>query len=80
MINIFLKKDKNTIYVIVCLYVDDMLILNNNTYIIKTTKMLISKFRMKNIGAVDVIFKIYDVLTLSQCHCIKKIVNKFIKK
>jgi hypothetical protein len=49
---------KNTykIDVIICLYVDDMLILDNNDHIIKSTnKILTKKFDMKNLGVVDVI-------------------------
>jgi hypothetical protein len=49
---------KNTykIYVIICLYVDDMLILDNNDHLIKSTnKILTKKFDMKNLGVVDVI-------------------------
>ena len=43
-------------YVIVCLYVDDLLILGNNNAIIKSTKdMLSSRFDMKNLGLDDVI-------------------------
>ena len=49
---------KNTykIDVIICLYVDDMLILDNNDHIIKSTnKILTKKFDMKKLGVVDVI-------------------------
>ena len=43
-------KDINNGYVIVCLYVDDMLILgNNNNIILATKKMLSSKFNMKDL-------------------------------
>ena len=43
--------------VIICLYVDDMLIIGSNIEIIKTTKkMLNSKFNMKDMGVTDVIF------------------------
>ena len=43
-------EDTNNGYVIVCLYVDDMLILGSNNYIITTTKkMLSSKFYMKDL-------------------------------
>jgi putative ribosome biogenesis GTPase RsgA len=42
--------------VIICLYVDDMLILDNNDHIIKSTnKILTKKFDMKKLGVVDVI-------------------------
>jgi transposase InsO family protein len=52
---------KNTTsgYVIVCLYVDDMLIMGSNNDIIKATKrMLNSKFDMKDLGVADVILGI----------------------
>jgi hypothetical protein len=49
-------KNTDKIYVIICLYVDDMLILDNNDHLIKSTnKILTKKFDMKNLGVVDVI-------------------------
>jgi hypothetical protein len=43
-------------YISVCLYVDDILILGSNDYIIKfTKKMLINKFDMKDLDVVNVI-------------------------
>ncbi|KAM1096787.1 hypothetical protein ACFX19_014531 [Malus domestica] len=46
-------------YVIVCLYVDDMLIIGSNHEIIKSTeRMLASKFDMKDMGVADVILGI----------------------
>jgi hypothetical protein len=78
---------KNTYkdYVIVCLYVDDMLILDRNDYMIKITKkMLINKFDIKNLGVADVIieikfFMISNGLVLSQSHYVEKILEKFSK-
>ena len=71
--------------VIVCLYVDDMLIIGSNNNIIKATKrMLTCKFDMKDFGVVDVIIgmkisrKSYG-LVLSQSHCVKNILEKFRK-
>ena len=78
-------KDTNNGYVIVCLYVDDMLILGSNNYIITTTKkILFSKFNMKDLGVVDVILGIKisrtsDGLILSQSHYIEKLLDKFDK-
>ena len=49
---------KNTIkgYVIVCFYMDNMLILSNNEYMIKSTnKILTNKFSIKDLGIVDVL-------------------------
>ena len=46
-------------YVIVCLYVDDMLIASNDDKMIKSTKnMLNSRFDMKDMGLADVILGI----------------------
>ena len=43
-------------YVIVCLYVDDMLIIGSNSQMIKSTKKMLSKiFDMKYMGVADVI-------------------------
>lgn len=72
-------------YVMICLYVDDMLIMGNNDTIIQTTKrMLTSKFEMKDLGVADVILgikisRISDGLILSQSHYIEKILDKFKK-
>ena len=77
-------KDTNNGYVIVCLYMDDMLILGSNNYIITTTKMLSSKFNMKDLGVADVIqgIKISRTsggLILSQSDYIEKLLDKFDK-
>ena len=78
-------KDTNNGYVIVCLYVDVMLILGSNNYIITTTKkILFSKFNMKGLGVEDVILGIKISRTsgrviLSQSHYIDKLLDKFDK-
>ena len=70
-------------YVIVCLYVDDLLILGNNKAIITSTKdMLSSRFDMKDLGLADVILGVKILRTpqgyaLSQSHYITKILEKF---
>jgi hypothetical protein len=72
-------------YVIVCLYIDDMLILGNNDHIIKSTKkILTNKFDMKNLGVADIILGIqisrtYDGLVLSQSHYIEKNLDRISK-
>ena len=72
-------------YVIVCLYVDDMLIIGSNNKIIKTTKkMLNSKFDMNDMGKTDVILgmkiiRTSDRYVLSQSHYVEKILEKFNK-
>ena len=78
-------KDTNSGYVIVCLYVDDMLILgSNNNIITATKKMLSSKFNMKDLGVADVILGIKISRTssghiLSRSHYIEKLLEKFKK-
>ena len=78
-------KDTDKGYVIVCLYVDDMLIVGSNNDMIKTTKkMLNSQFDMKDMGIADVILGIKitrtsDGYTLSQSHYVDKILEKFSK-
>ncbi|GJR78406.1 retrovirus-related pol polyprotein from transposon TNT 1-94 [Tanacetum coccineum] len=48
-------KDTSAGYVILCLYVDDMLIIGSNDKIIRSTKdMLKSKFDMKDMGLADI--------------------------
>ena len=70
-------------FVIICLDVDDILIMGSNNEIIKTTKeMLNNKFEMKDLGVADVILgikisKTSDGLILSQSHYIEKIIKKF---
>ena len=73
-------KDTQNGYVMVCLYVDDMLIIGSNNEMIKTTKkILTSKFDMKDMGVADVILgikisKTSEGLVLSQSHYIDKII------
>jgi transposase InsO family protein len=70
-------------YVIVCLYVDDMLIIGSDNEMIKSTKRMLNKqFDMKDMGVADVILgmkisKTSDGYTLSQSHYIEKILGKF---
>ena len=75
-----LKRD-----VIVCLYVDDMLIIKNNNYTITSTKnLLMSKFGMKDLVVAYVILgikieTIHEGIVLSQSHYVNKILEKFDK-
>ncbi|GJX74966.1 retrotransposon protein, putative, ty1-copia subclass [Tanacetum coccineum] len=79
-------KDTSSGYVILCLYVDDMLIVGSNDKIIRSTKdMLKSKFDMKDMGLADVILGINIIrtqnrLVLSQAHYVDKILNMHISK
>ncbi|GJX64024.1 zinc finger, CCHC-type containing protein [Tanacetum coccineum] len=74
-------KDTSSGYVILCLYVDDMLIVGSNDKMIRSTKdMLKSKFDMKDMGLADVILGIKIIrtqngLVLSQAHYVDKILN-----
>ena len=77
------SKHTNMGYVIICLYVDDLLIIGSNKEIIKSTKdMLSARFDMKDLGIADVILgvKIHKTeqgYVLSQSHYIGKILEKF---
>ena len=72
-------------YVIVCLYVDDMLIIGSNHEMIMTTKKILNKqFDMKDMRVTDVILglkitKTSEGYSLSQTHYIEKILDKFRK-
>ena len=65
--------------VIICLYVDDMLIFGTNVHVVKETqKLLSSHFEMKDMGEADVILgikirKTNDDFSLCQSHYIKKV-------
>ena len=72
-------------YVIVCLYVDVMLIVDSDDKMIISTKnMLNSRFDMKDIRLADVILgtkikRSTDGLILSQSHYVDNILGKFDK-
>jgi hypothetical protein len=52
-------KNTDKYYVIICFYIDDMLILESNDHMIKSTKkLLIDKFDIKNLNIVDIILEI----------------------
>ena len=78
-------KDTENSYVILCLYVDDMLIVGSDDKMIKSTKnMLNSRFDMKDMGLADVILgkkisRVSDGLVLSQSHYVDNILGKFDK-
>ena len=69
--------------VIVCLYVDDVLILSDGMKgIIETKRFLSSTFKMKDLGEVDIILGIKinrnsEDYALNQTHYIEKVVSKF---
>ena len=71
-------------YVMVCLYVDDMIIIGSKDNIKATKKMLSKNFDMKDLGVTDVILgmkipKTSDGYALSQGHYVKQILEKFDK-
>ncbi|KAJ9559825.1 hypothetical protein OSB04_004985 [Centaurea solstitialis] len=76
-------KDTEVGYVILCLYVDDMLIIGSNDKMVKSTKnMLKARFDMKDMGLANVILGIQisrtqNGLALSQAHYVDKILEKF---
>ena len=78
-------KDMKIGYVIVCLYVDDMLIVGSDGKMIASTKnMLNSRFDMKDMRLDDVILRIkikrtLEGLILSQSHYVDNILVKFDK-
>ena len=81
---VYVKNTENG-YIILCLYVDDMLIVGSDDDIIKSTKrMLNSSFDMKDMRLADVILgikisKSSNGLILSQSHYVDKILEKFNK-
>ncbi|KAJ9565484.1 hypothetical protein OSB04_001450 [Centaurea solstitialis] len=69
--------------VVICLYVDDMLIIETSLVgILETKNYLSSNFKMKDLGEVDTILGIKvkrseSQISLSQTHYIEKILTKF---
>ena len=79
---LYLKTTKNA-YVMLCLYVDDMLIIGSNNDILNQTKtMLHGQFDMKDMGLADVILGIKitrnsNGYILSQQHYAEKVLDRF---
>ena len=80
---VYTKFDELGKGVIICLYVDDMLIFGTDQEQVDSTKeFLSSKFSMKDMGEADVILGIRikrngKEISLSQCHYIEKVLAKF---
>lgn len=80
---VYSKFDDNGNGVIICLYVDDMLIFGTNLEQVDLIKsFLSSNFSMKDMGETDVILGIKikrdsGKLILSQSHYIEKVLKKF---
>ena len=81
---VYVKDDEHG-YVIICLYVDDMLIVSSDDKMITSTKnMLNSRFDKKNMGLADVILGIKIIRTLeglilSQSHYVNNILGSSIR-
>ena len=70
LINMFMWKNTNKSYVIVCLYVDNMLVLGNNDYMIKySKKILTNKFDKKDLGVAIFILSIKILRHLMNWYC-----------
>jgi len=81
--SVFTLKIVGNTYIIVCLYVDCMLIIRSNIEVIKSTKRMVSNnFDMKNLSVVDIILRIKinrtpDGISLSQSRCVDKMIERF---
>ena len=81
----FYVKDTEHGYVIVCLYVDVMLIIGSDDKMITSTKIILNlRFHMKDMGLPNVILGIKIIRTsygliLSQSHYVDNILGKFDK-
>ena len=77
---VYIKSTDNG-YVIVCLYIDDMLIMGSNTQVINETKVMLKRnFDMKDMGLADVILgmkilRTSDGIILTQSHYVEKILK-----
>jgi hypothetical protein len=70
--------------VILCLYVDDILILGTSLYVIKETKYFLSNnFEMKDLGEAGVVLNIKVLrecnggVTLVQSHYVENVLSRF---
>lgn len=64
---VYIKQTKHAC-IIVCLYVDDMLIIGTNKDIINSTKkMLSSKFEMKDMGLANLILRVLNLIMWRKC-------------
>jgi len=79
----FILKMVGSDYVIICLYVDDILIFGTNMSVVNEAKRLFSSlFEMKDLGEADVIFginlsKTKSGFSLYKSHYIEKILKRF---
>jgi len=64
-------RNTDKIYVIICLYMDDMLILDSNDHMIKSTrKMLNNKLDMKDLRVANIILRIKNSKKYNGLNCL----------
>ena len=78
------RKVENNLCIIICLYIDDMLIFGTNLQVVIETKnFLRSKFDMKDLGEAELILglikitRTLNMLNISQEHYVEKILKRF---
>ena len=80
---VYSRFDSSSSGVIICLYVDDMLVFGTDQLKVDQTKILLSsKFTKKDLGETDVILGIRikmvnKGIALTQSHYVEKIIKKF---
>jgi len=80
---VYVKQFDDSGCIILCLYVDDILIFGSNMHFINDMKsFLSSNFDMKDLGPIDVILGIKlikknDGMVLTQSHYVEKLLKKF---
>ena len=76
-------KSENSIYAIICLYVDDLLIFGSNIHVVNNVNFLLcANFDMKDLGEAKVILGIKITksekgISLDQSHYIEKFLKKY---
>jgi len=80
---VYLKQFDDNGCVILCLYLDDILIFSSNMHFINDVKFFLSRnFDMKDLGRVDMILDIElikknDDIAFTQSYYVEKLVKKF---
>ena len=80
---VYVKQLDDGACIILCLYVDDILIFGSNLHVIKDVKSFLSNnFDIKDLGPMDVILGIKlikkdDGIILTQSHYVEKLLKKF---
>ena len=69
--------------IVLCLYVDDILLFGNTLRIVNETKLFLSsKFKMKDMGEAKIILRLtlnksISGITISQSHYVEKVLENF---